>query len=172
MHSYWAPNVWALYYFTDRVANAVLGRMNLLSKVARGKRVGSASSTVSGLVGGVSPTVLPDATAPICMALVFLFSLPALYRIFTAPKRDRNVSLLVKAVVYTSLTAFMLGYHVHEKAILVLVAQTFLLLPSEHAPDAFSLYAELAARTAALLPLFSTAGGGSKWLSSRPFLRL
>ena len=158
VHSYWAPNVWALYYFTDRVANAVLGRMNLLSKVARGKRVGSASSTVSGLVGGVSPTVLPDATAPICMALVFLFSLPALYRIFTAPKRDRNVSLLVKAVVYTSLTAFMLGYHVHEKAILVpLVAQTFLLLPSGHAPDAFSLYTELAAAgTAALLPLFTS----------------
>ncbi len=168
VHSYWAPNVWALYYFLDRVANAVLGRMNLLSSVTRLK-ANVTSSTVSGLVGGVSPSVLPDATAPLCMALVLLFSLPAIYRIFTAPKHDRGVSLLVKATVYTSLTAFMLGYHVHEKAILVpLVAQTFLLLPSGNAPAAFSLYVELAAAgTAGLLPLFTTAT--EKWIKMAIF---
>ena len=157
VHSYWAPNVWSLYYFVDRVMQSVLPRMNALPEAAK-MRATSTASTVSGLVGGVSPTVLPDVTAPMCMVLVLLASFPAIHRIFTAPKRHQGVSLLVKATVYTSMSAFMLGYHVHEKAILVpILSQTFLLLPSADAPDAHSLYLELvAAGTASLLPLITS----------------
>jgi alpha-1,3-glucosyltransferase len=187
VHSYWAPNVWAVYYFFDRLAYAVLKKLSSLSlsklpalSAAVGtilRRGGTASSTVSGLVGGVSPSLFKDIPALFCMLLVLLFTSPALYHIMTAAaaaaRESRSRSsraaegalLLIKSVVYTSLTAFMLGYHVHEKAILVpLVAQTFLLAGKSGggSSDAkahrrsYRLYFELAvAGVAGLLPLFT-----------------
>lgn len=170
VHSYWAPNVWALYYFFDRFAYAALKRLAQTSSgfaamVTKWLPVDGVS-TVSGLVGGVTPSVFKDISAFICMVLVLVFMTPALLRVMVAPARDaeRRTSLLIKGVVHASLTAFLFGYHVHEKAILVpLIAQTFLLGGDKKAEKghgarvAFELYFELAvAGVAGLLPLFTT----------------
>lgn len=102
------------------------------------------------------------------MVLVLVFMIPALRKVMTARVADKEDStnpttLLIKCVVHASLTSFLFGYHVHEKAILVpLIAQT-LLLGGEHLENsrrdgtrvAYELHFELAvAGVAGLLPLF------------------
>jgi alpha-1,3-glucosyltransferase len=173
VHSYWAPNVWAVYYFLDRFAYAALKRLALSGGFAADAATKllpvDSVSTVSGLVGGVAPAVFKDISAPVCMVLVLAFMTPALFRIMTAPLSNKasdsesRTSLLIKCVVHASLTAFLFGYHVHEKAILVpLVVQTFLLGGDKDSKGdgdrvAFNLYFELAvAGVAGLFPLFTT----------------
>ena len=128
------------------------------------------ASTVSGLVGGVVPAIFKEVSAPFCMVLVLIFMTPALYQIMNAnithkaSDASNRAKLLIKCVVHASLTSFLFGYHVHEKAILVpLVAQTFLLGGSVVKGEdtgfrlAHELYFELAVSgVAGLLPLFTT----------------
>eukprot|EP00605_Chrysophyceae_sp_TOSAG23-4_P001637 GSChrysophyteH1.ASY1.ANO1.1798.1 assembled CDS len=105
VHTYWAPNVWALYYALDRHI-----------------------STVSGILGDVEPVVLPPIGPKVCLLLTLVAMVPALMLIYAKPTALR----LVRGVVYCSVTSFMLGYHVHEKAILVpMIIQALLLFSDE-----------------------------------------
>ena len=104
LHTYWAPNVWALYCAAD------MG-LALLLQVPRE----SGLSPSSGLQGSFEPMVLPNVTAVMCMGLVVSAMLPALRQLWRAP----SPQVLVRGAIYCSLCVFMLGYHVHEKAVLV-----------------------------------------------------
>ena len=120
VHTYWAPNVWAFYYASDRAT------IYLLTLIGVKSHAGVVSS-VSGVLGDVHPVVLPTISAKVCLMLTFLSMAPALVQIYKKPTSDK----LVQSVVYCSMCAFMLGYHVHEKAILVpLVIQTLLMFSS------------------------------------------
>lgn len=108
-HAYWAPNWWALYAAVDRVlAFAGLGS---------GKTtVVSIASPTSGLVQDTHFTLLPN-VPPLCtFILTALFQLPALWGLW---KRPQEPWLLVRALVLCGLSAFLFGWHVHEKAILM-----------------------------------------------------
>jgi hypothetical protein len=95
-------------------------------------------SATSGLVGDFHLSFLPPIPPLACLLLVLLFTLPVIIafllsalRVKTSPHSTREpipVRLLVKGVVYGALTSFMLGYHVHEKAILVALIPATLLV--------------------------------------------
>lgn len=103
LHAYWAPNFWALYAFVDKV-------LIWLGLGVRAVDVDPAS----GHIGGVAPfAALPNPNPALCASLLLALLVPALLRLTSRPRR------LVIAVVYSALAAFVVGWHVHEKAVLV-----------------------------------------------------
>ncbi|XP_033169821.1 probable dolichyl pyrophosphate Glc1Man9GlcNAc2 alpha-1,3-glucosyltransferase [Drosophila mauritiana] len=113
-HAYWAPNFWALYNAADKVAAGVL-------KVQDG-----GASTTSGLVQEVRHSVLPAITPPVTFALTALFMLPILVKLFRSPKKQSPLVFL-RAVVLCGCSSFVFGWHVHEKAILMVLLPLCLL---------------------------------------------
>lgn len=105
-HAYWAPNWWALYAAADRVL--------ALADVA--SRAATAASPTSGLVQDTTFVLLPNVPPAFTFILTVLFQLPALWGLW---KRPQEPWLLVRALVLCGLSAFLFGWHVHEKAILM-----------------------------------------------------
>lgn len=149
-HAYWAPNVWALYAFADRVAAAALKAAGR----AAPKAAAGVASSASGLVGVTAFQVLP-AVPPAVTALLTLASmLPALRAVWAARDARARAALAPSAAAHCALCTFMLGYHVHEKALLVPLVP-LAALACRSAPDA-ALYLRVSAVAhAALLPLFT-----------------
>lgn len=111
-HSYWAPNAWALYAASDRVAAAVVPRLTqkpLPSPVA---------GLTSGLVGGVGFAVLPSVGPAAAAAVTVAAQVPVLVALW---RRPQGAGELARAVVLSLLSSFVWGYHVHEKAILMVL---------------------------------------------------
>ncbi|CAN8032767.1 unnamed protein product [Ixodes persulcatus] len=123
-HAYWAPNWWALYAAMDRV----MALSGLMPKSTAEVGV----STTAGLVRDSSFVFLPD-VRPVCtFILTLLFQLPALWGLW---KRPQDPWALLRAFVLCSLSAFLFGWHVHEKAVLmpILLATPLALRSSEDA---------------------------------------
>lgn len=57
--------------------------------------------------------VFPVSAAAMCVALTLALSLPALWRVCSAPTRD--AADLLSGIVYMQLCSFTFGWHVHEK---------------------------------------------------------
>lgn len=129
-HAYWAPNFWALYNFADLVLTVLFKRLNLLSASAT-------SSLTGGLVHDVTHTVLPSITPFMTFVLTLLAMMPVLIRLWRTP----HPSVFMSSVIYCSLCSFMLGWHVHEKAIL-LVTLPLSLLACDRVSDT-SLFIQL-----------------------------
>lgn len=143
VHAYWAPNFWALYSFLDRL----LGFPLLLSLslthtlthihivflirrygwylkhnisflriiVERVEAKNDISSLTSGIIGNTSMIVLPDILPFITLGFVVIAMLPAIFELYKRP----DTGVLIRSIVNCTLSSFMFGYHVHEKAILV-----------------------------------------------------
>ncbi|KAF2074611.1 hypothetical protein CYY_004081 [Polysphondylium violaceum] len=109
-HAYWAPNFWSLYNFADRLA-LFLG---LVSK----DNIKYTGNLTSGLVGSESQShvILPQITPPITLLITIVFLIPSLYGIF---KKKDNQSFLI-GITQSCFTFFMFGWHVHEKAIIMI----------------------------------------------------
>jgi len=168
VHTYWAPNMWALYFAADTVFTALFARMGILPAPAAGVR-----TALSGTLGDVKPTSLPAVSAGLCLLLVLGTCMPALVVNYKRP----TARSLTSGVVYCSLCAFMLGYHVHEKAVLVpMVVQTLLIfsewgsefttsnsnqkqrgIAREAPPPLYLLLVMAAAGVFGLFPLFTEA---------------
>jgi alpha-1,3-glucosyltransferase len=106
-HAYWAPNVWALYAFLDKVL-VLVGFSGAKSGVAL---------MSGGLVQEANFAILPSVPPLVCAALAFGMMLPVLYSVWKYP----DPSLFMSALVYCMLCSFLFGYHVHEKAILQVI---------------------------------------------------
>ena len=111
VHDYWAANVWALYMFLDKLMTRVFSES------------------------------LPEVPPFLCaMILVNILLVPVTIKSIQRqqiPISDTSLIQgwtkegLIEAVVYTSLSAFMLAYHVHEKAILTALIPLTLLVYSK-----------------------------------------
>lgn len=147
-HAYWAPNVWALYAAFDKVVYQVLRRLPPYHWIPDTLSSGSMSL---GLVQVAQFSVLPN-IAPITTAiLTLLFMMPVLIKVWKCPHPE----IFTIALVYCMHTAFMLGYHVHEKAVLQALLP-MALLSCDSAYDA-RLYLLLASTGyVSLHPLFFT----------------
>lgn len=102
-HAYWAPNIWALYNFLDIFITKFIFN-NTQSQVTRG------------LVGEYVTTTLPIIKPIHCLILSVLCMIPILYHIWRRP----NSKIFLPAALYIMMCTFMMGYHVHEKAILMI----------------------------------------------------
>ncbi len=85
------------------------------------------------------------------MALLLISLVPALWALC---RRSHSTTTLVRALVFVSLSSFMVGYHVHEKAVLVpMVLQTLLCQRSERDRVLYLLL--VSAGVHGLFPLFT-----------------
>ncbi|KAI9845234.1 MAG: glycosyl transferase [Sclerophora amabilis] len=126
-HAYWAPNIWAMYSFVDRVLLYVAPRIGLEIDQA------AVHSVTRGLVGDTSFAVLPEVSARTTFALTLFAQI--VYDSFTeahANANEKQVCLIklfrqptwetfVGAVTLCSYASFLFGWHVHEKAILLVI---------------------------------------------------
>ncbi|ORY03521.1 hypothetical protein K493DRAFT_311675 [Basidiobolus meristosporus CBS 931.73] len=133
-HAYWAPNFWALYSFLDRMLiqwYKVLG-VSLNSEALE--------SATRGIVGDIAYGILPTPTAGHTFQLTFLTQLPFMVSLFRRPSPDRFVG----AVVLCGFSSFLFGWHVHEKAILLVIIPYNLLFGKTRASDHFLVILSIA----------------------------
>lgn len=116
-HAYWAPNVWAIYSFLDRVLilAAPYLRLDVDQKALH--------SVTRGLVGDTAFAVLPEITAQQCFGLTLAFQVIALAKLWLAPSWESFVG----ALTLCGYASFLFGWHVHEKAILLVIVPFSLL---------------------------------------------
>ncbi|KAJ5915015.1 hypothetical protein N7504_003898 [Penicillium tannophilum] len=110
-HAYWAPNVWALYSFTDRALIPLAPRLGLTVHQE------ALNSVTRGLVGDSSFAILPEVTSQQTFVLTFLFQLVPLVKLWRQPDWDTFVG----AITLCGYASFLFGWHVHEKAILLII---------------------------------------------------
>ncbi|KAK0911065.1 glycosyl transferase [Friedmanniomyces endolithicus] len=116
-HAYWAPNVWALYSFSDRVLIYAAPYLKLPINTE------AVNSVTRGLVGDTSFAVLPDISPRTTFVMTLAAQIPALTKLFFRPTWDNFVATLTLCA-YAS---FLFGWHVHEKAILLVIVPFSLL---------------------------------------------
>eukprot|EP00884_Botryococcus_braunii_P019288 jgi/Botrbrau1/6042/Bobra.0042s0025.2 len=107
-HAYWAANLWALYSFADKSLAAVLPHLGIPVTVPVGHMTG-------GLVQVFHTVVLPDVGPRTTVLLVLGSIAPSLWHVWQK-KRPPNFAW---AAAFSCMCSFMAGYHVHEKAILL-----------------------------------------------------
>ena len=130
-HAYWAPNFWALYTAADRVLLQVVRRnaqvLKLLpSSLQRRFQLVSAGGFASasrGLIGNVEFALLPNITPRVCFVITAATMVAYMTKLWRAPTYKSFLSCLTLC----GYTSFLFGWHVHEKAILlVLLPLTYL----------------------------------------------
>ncbi len=118
-HAYWAPNFWALYNFIDKILSIVLKRSQVIS----------GGGSTSGLVQDITHVVLPSIPPIITFVLSLIFMLgPMLFYIYqhyeknnnkvSSNKSDNNLLILT---IICGFASFLFGWHVHEKAVLMIL---------------------------------------------------
>ncbi|EMC98901.1 glycosyltransferase family 57 protein [Baudoinia panamericana UAMH 10762] len=110
-HAYWAPNVWAMYSFTDRILIYAAPYLKLPVNLE------AVNSVTRGLVGDTSFAVLPEVAPRVTFVLTLAAQLPALAKLFFRPTWDNFVA----ALALCGYASFLFGWHVHEKAILLVI---------------------------------------------------
>ncbi|EGC32375.1 hypothetical protein DICPUDRAFT_38502 [Dictyostelium purpureum] len=117
-HAYWAPNFWSLYNFLDRILlfNGLYKKIPFFKDLIISSDV--SGNLTSGLVGSDSQThaILPKITPPITLLITVLFLIPSIYGII----KSKNWKDFILGICQSSFTFFMFGWHVHEKAIIMI----------------------------------------------------
>ena len=113
VHDYWAANVWALYLFASRVATVAFRRIPI-------------HDDIRSLVQPFIP--FPEPTPGLVAIILLLGLVPTMIYAWkvgaSSLKRWWQLNSFIPAmffvhgVVFSSFSAFMLGFHVHEKAIM------------------------------------------------------
>ncbi|PLB51242.1 ALG6, ALG8 glycosyltransferase [Aspergillus steynii IBT 23096] len=145
-HAYWAPNVWAMYSFADRLLIQLAPRLGL--PVNQEALV----SVTRGLVGDTSFAVLPEVTKEHTFILTLLFQLLPLAKLWLRPDWETFVG----AITLCGYASFLFGWHVHEKAVLLIIIPFSLIALKDR--RYFSAFRPLAvAGHVSLFPLLFTA---------------
>ncbi|KAI6248906.1 Dolichyl pyrophosphate Glc1Man9GlcNAc2 alpha-1,3-glucosyltransferase [Erysiphe necator] len=110
-HSYWAPNFWAIYSVTDRVLISLSPYVGLTVNQT------ALNSLTRGLVGDTSFAILPEVTPKTTFILTILSQILPLIKLFLNPEWDTFIG----AVTFCGYSSFIFGWHVHEKAILLII---------------------------------------------------
>ncbi|XP_054256992.1 probable dolichyl pyrophosphate Glc1Man9GlcNAc2 alpha-1,3-glucosyltransferase [Macrosteles quadrilineatus] len=116
-HAYWAPNLWALYNMADKLLTVVAKCLGI--KVANQR-----ASMTGGLVQEFHHTILPTVPPLATFILTFISITPSLVKLWKCPGNPLH---FVRCLVLCALSAFMFGWHVHEKAILIVIVPLTLL---------------------------------------------
>lgn len=164
-HAYWAPNVWALYSFLDRVLIQIYKRVPLsripLQRILQfdpsllnNKKL--LLSTTRGIVGDIEFLVLPTITPQLTFLLTLFYQVMALIPLFLQPTFERFIG----ALTLCGYASFLFGWHVHEKAVLIIIFPiSFLVTRDKRLLSSFNLLA--ACGYVSLFPLIFTC---EEWL--------
>ncbi|KAJ2315051.1 glycosyl transferase [Coemansia sp. RSA 2705] len=146
-HAFWAPNFWALYTFTDRVL-AIASRFAPHLITADTSQL---SSSTRGRVGDTRFAVLPDVPPLATFAATLVAMAPACVVLM---RRKLDAVHFVQAVVLCAYASFMFGWHVHEKAIILVLVPLGLLVAMSPSRYVLRMHAVLSvAGFYGLLPL-------------------
>ncbi|KDN45947.1 glycosyltransferase family 57 protein [Tilletiaria anomala UBC 951] len=124
-HAYWAPNFWALYTAVDRVLLLVVRRqrslirflpIGLQQNFAKASSTGFASAS-RGLVGNTDFTLLPNVAPRTCFLVTTLVMTAYMTKLWRAPTYKSFIS----CITLCGFASFLFGWHVHEKAILMIL---------------------------------------------------
>ncbi|ODV97569.1 hypothetical protein PACTADRAFT_88 [Pachysolen tannophilus NRRL Y-2460] len=163
-HAYWAPNIWAIYSFADRILlrlyslpffGSVISRFspNLSHESIALKLSSSNLSMTKGLVGEVDFLILPNIQPWVTFALTLFYQTFSLLPLLISPTFERFVG----SITLCGAASFLFGWHVHEKAImLVIVPFSFLVIQDRRLVMPFQLL--VSAGYVSLFPLLYGPG--------------
>ncbi|VDO61166.1 unnamed protein product [Heligmosomoides polygyrus] len=106
-HAYWAPNFWAIYNVVDLALYRILSLWK--------PHLFEAPTYSSGLVQVYEHSVLPTITAPLSLLCVLASLVPLFATVF-----KKRVPDLCTLLSLSAFSFFWFGYHVHEKALLLM----------------------------------------------------
>ncbi|CAK9439134.1 uncharacterized protein LODBEIA_P33580 [Lodderomyces beijingensis] len=164
-HAYWAPNMWALYSFFDRafiqlykrvpVSRLILQGIFQFDPVLLGNEDLLRTST-RGIVGDIEFFILPKITPRLTFLLTLFYQVMALIPLFLQPTYRRFVG----AITLCGFASFLFGWHVHEKAILLVIfPMTLIVARDQKLLPAYNLL--VACGYGSLFPLIFTS---NEWL--------
>lgn len=119
-HAYWAPNAWSIYNLADKVL-ATIYKDSIkvkfdMESISRTRDVSSTSGLVQEYEHQYLPTIRPLTT----FILVGMFTIPVIIKFLLSINR-KSPRLFIKGVTLATFTSFMFGWHVHEKAIILVL---------------------------------------------------
>ncbi|KAL5112210.1 putative dolichyl pyrophosphate Glc1Man9GlcNAc2 alpha-13-glucosyltransferase [Taenia crassiceps] len=156
-HSYWAPNFWALYNVVDKMFSV----SGLSSHFCLLKPAGTWSNQVSmtsGLTGNYEHSCLPTIRPLHTAVLNALFMLPSLVLCKPNAESIQAVDsgfILLRSIVAAAWASFLFGWHVHEKAVLMITLPLTFLAVASRRLRGISFYVNTVAHFS-LLPLIFT----------------
>ncbi|XP_025085252.1 probable dolichyl pyrophosphate Glc1Man9GlcNAc2 alpha-1,3-glucosyltransferase isoform X2 [Pomacea canaliculata] len=119
-HAYWAPNLWALYNAADKASVLAGVKLKLLSP-----DVLPQASMTGGMVQEYSHVVLPSVPPAVTLIATLLTMFPAMIHLWCFPRGPQG---FVRGIVLCAFASFICGWHVHEKAILLVILPLILLI--------------------------------------------
>ena len=121
LHSYWAPNFWALYSFLDKVMYSLKG------KSLDGNKKNISALGVTQVTGfDYLNDITPKTTNIIIVAFLLIFFTKSLFSKVTDDKKVTQIKILLKYCIVTNLIFFNFGYQVHEKAFVIISLMTII----------------------------------------------
>lgn len=127
-HAYWAPNFWALYNFADKIISIV-------------KKVPQVESNTGGLVQEFKHSVLPSISPGVTFATVAVLMIPCCIKLLSF--KSESPRSFMKPLIICAATSFMFGWHVHEKAILMVLIPLQVLTFHDRAEAGSSLFVSI-----------------------------
>ncbi|GLB33692.1 putative ALG6 ALG8 glucosyltransferase family protein [Lyophyllum shimeji] len=124
-HAYWAPNFWALVTAADRVLLRYAQRTGADLVI----NPSGVASTSRGLVGDTIFAVLPNIKPIHTFIITILFQSIWLFKLWRTP----TYKSFLTALTLCGYSSFLFGWHVHEKAILLVLVPLSLLAAERHA---------------------------------------
>ncbi|CAG87397.1 DEHA2D17028p [Debaryomyces hansenii CBS767] len=172
-HAYWAPNVWAIYSAIDRLLIQIYYRIPIsrpiLLKIFKFNPqylwdTKLVNKTTRGLIGDVEFLILPTITSQLTFFLTLFYQVMALIPLFLQPTFRRFMGSLTLC----GFASFLFGWHVHEKAVLVVIfPMTFLVSRDRDLLGPFNLLVSCA--YISLFPLIFTC---DEWLIKITYMLL
>ncbi|VDP18857.1 unnamed protein product [Onchocerca flexuosa] len=120
-HAYWAPNLWAFYNFADWYFYQVLKLTKRLPSNVQ------SPTYISGLVQEFKHSILPPVSPFGTLLMTLALLLPILSLI-----RTRHVKNFPLLLTLSAFAFFLAGFHVHEKAIILITVPYTVLASSDH----------------------------------------
>lgn len=136
-HANWAPNFWALYNLLDLILAKLIGKLstttcsNIFWSRLLKKCPPSAPEYTRGLVREYSHSVLPNITSSTTLALIML-ALTLCFSNFFLKKDRTPKEIFLSSLALSAYAFFLFGWHVHEKAILMVFFPMVLLAIQDH----------------------------------------
>ncbi|KAK0206516.1 glucosyltransferase [Desarmillaria ectypa] len=124
-HAYWAPNVWALVTFVDRVLLRYAQRVGADVVINEP----GVASTSRGLVGDTVFAVIPNVQPIHTFTLTLAFQSIVLLKLWFNP----TYKSFLTALTLCGYASYLFGWHVHEKAVLLVLVPLSLLAAERQA---------------------------------------
>eukprot|EP00088_Acartia_fossae_P029122 TRINITY_DN2993_c0_g1_i6.p1 TRINITY_DN2993_c0_g1~~TRINITY_DN2993_c0_g1_i6.p1 ORF type:complete len:497 (+),score=-8.87 TRINITY_DN2993_c0_g1_i6:157-1647(+) len=124
-HAYWAPNFWAVYNLVDK-ALTIIGKKfggDMIKIPTATDLNGTQASMTGGLVQDIEHIVLPSVPPLATFIITFLFMVPCLIKLWRRP----NSVNFMRSLTLCGWSSFLFGWHVHEKAVLIMILPMTLL---------------------------------------------